>query len=777
MEKRNCISFPLLLMVVLSCVPIWVLSTAGTDARITSTLVPQETAVGPTAVTVNPVADSYVSESEPNANFGQAQSLQLGSGRTCYLMFTLPLLEANATISEARLRVYATSGSTSGYVNVHYCPDDSWTEGGITWSNKPTYNATRADRISPSFWTGWEHPWDVTVNVRRNYASGDPTITFVLVSGGARATYVSREGSSKPQLIIEYLTGLCFRISAESTDQMGRYDNLGSVFIGVTEMSLPGPALVKSGTYSLQYVGDYEFVRWETEGPITVANTMAESTTVEIRGSGLIRAVGKSAGVMLQSSQEGGITSNMGYIVLDDEPHFLPAEISVVKPGQHTISYEGGYTFIRWETLGDLSVSNPFQSATTINVGPGNGTIIAVGSANVMEYAYDDGSCESYQYKAEDPGSMWAVRFSPLFSGILLEARVYIAGNPAGFMIHVMDQNREDIVAPFLATPGSEGWLDVDLSSHDIRVRSREDFYIGVEWITKDSPRVGYDSQDPTDRRSWARNATSWEATSYYYDIMIRAVVETTMLESGITCQLTPGSVGYMNATTISGAVSPADQETATATVVLQYSSNGVPWLNITRVTCSASSYSYSWRTSLPVGSYQIRAVWYGSQTYFGSSSGTQQLLVVKARTTLTCRFVDQTVSTDMRVTVSGDMSPVQRATAVVLTFTYPSGFSSNRTVYTSSNGHFSTDFTPSQEGMYRVQAYWQGDENHMAAQSSASELDVVAPFPYAIAIGAVVVFGGGIVLIILLLRRRSSKPERPLPPPPPIMILAGRSS
>jgi len=777
MEKRSYISFTLLLLIALSCGPASISPTVGSHGRTAEALVPQETSVGPTAVTLTPIADSYVSESEPDANFGQDQSLQLGTGETCYLMFTLPLLEANATICEARLRVYATSGSTSGYIEVHYCPDDSWTEAGITWGNKPTYNATRVDRISPSFWTGWEHPWDVTLDVRRNYASGDPTITFVLVSGGAWARYVSREGSSKPQLIIEYLTGLCFRVSVESTDQMGRYDNLGSVFVGATEISLPGPALIKSGTYSLQYVGDYEFVRWETEGAITVANSIAESTTVDIRGSGLIRAVGKSAGVVLQSVQEGGITSNLGYIVFDDDPHFLPEEVSIVKPGQHTISYEGGYAFIRWDTLGDLSVSDPFQSATTVNVGPGNGTIVAVGSADVMEYAYDDGHCESYQYKAEDPGSMWAVRFSPLFSGMLLKARVYIAGNPAGLTIHVMDENREDVISPFLATPGSEGWLDVDLSGHDIHVRSREDFYIGVEWITEDSPRIGYDSRDPTDHRSWARNATNWEATSYYYDIMIRAVVETTMLGSGVTCRLSPGSVGYMNATTISGAISPADQDTATATVVLQYSSNGVSWFNITSVRCSASSYSYSWRTSLSVGNYQVRALWYGSQTYFGSSSGTQPLQVVKARTTLTCGFLDQTVSADTSVTVSGDMSPVQRATAIVLTFTYPSGYSSNRTVYTSSSGHFSTQFTPSQEGTYGVQAYWQGDENHTGAQSSASELNVVAPFPYAIVIGAVVVLGGGLVLIVFLLRRRSSRPQHRLPPPPPSMSFTGGPS
>lgn len=767
----------LFLIVFLSCMPVLIPSAVGPDAQTIADLVPQEAAVSPSIETVAPVADSYVNESQPDANFGQDGELHLGSGQMCYLMFELPQLEPNATISEARLRVYAHGGSASGYVDVHYCQDDSWTENGIAWNNKPAYNATRAYRISPRFWTGWENPWDVTSDVKRSYALGNRKIALVLVSGGAWAHYNSRESYSGPELIIEYLTAQCYRVSVESVDEKGRFSNLGSIEIEETALSLPGAVLARPGAYPLSYAGDYQFVRWETQGSVDVVSPTGESTTVNIRGPGLIRAVGMSAGVSLQSTQEPGITSNLGYIVLDDIHYFLPEDIPIIKPDQYRISYEGGYEFVRWAVSGDLSVLDPFARSTTVTIRPGNGTIVAVGSADSMEYAYDDGLCDSYQYKAEDAGTMWAVRFSPLFSGRLVKARLYIAGSPGEFKIHVMDKNRTDVIVPFLASPSSEGWFDIDLSGHGIVVKSRQDFYVGIEWITKDIPELGYDSADPVDRMSWKRVDSVWESTPHYYDLMIRAVVETTMVESSITCLLSPGSVEYMSRTTVSGVVSPSDLETATGTVSLQYSSDGISWLNITSVQCVASGYSYSWTTSIPTGIYQIRAVWLGSESYFGSVSGSQQLQVVKANTILTCGFIEQTVTTDTSTEVEGTVSPAVKNKIVTLTFSSPGGYSYNRTALTSSDGSFSVEFTPSEEGTYTVQAYWQGDENHKEARSGTSELRVAAPFPYAILGGAVVLLVGGVVVVFIMLRRRSPRPRRELPPPPSRVHLSNKQS
>jgi len=121
------------------------------------------------------------------------------------------------------------------------------------------------------------------------------------------------------------------------------------------------------------------------------------------------------------------------------------------------------------------------------------------------------------------------VRFTPLFSGQLLMARFYIQdlyslGSNA-FKVHVMDENRIDLITPFERTPTSKGWFDVDLSSYGISVNQGTDFYIGMEWIMDYNPDLGKDITDASDR-SWHWNGTHWEEETYS-DFMIRSVVGT----------------------------------------------------------------------------------------------------------------------------------------------------------------------------------------------------------------------------------------------------------
>ncbi len=328
----------------------------------------------------------------------------------------------------------------------------------------------------------------------------------------------------------------------------------------------------------------------------------------------MIRAVGRSAELALESVQNTGTTSNMGYIIIEDEiyaeRYFLPQNIPLIKPGTYNVSYEGGYSFIRWETVGNISVSNPTQPTTTVMISAGSSTLRAVGSVEIMEYAYDDGQTGTYNYESGDAGSMYAVRFTPLFSGKLLNARFYIVTEPNIFKIHIMDENRNQIIAPFTCNPAADGWFVVDLSTFNIHVEARKDFYVGVEWVQEGKPSIGYDDDDlPRDDRSWFWNGTSWDQYPVYHDLMIRAQIETTMYPSQITCSLNLVSMAYKEETEISGSIYPLNLETAEGLVTLQYGSfsqygsDGVSWFNITTVSCASSSYSYSWRPTLPVGS------------------------------------------------------------------------------------------------------------------------------------------------------------------------------
>lgn len=228
--------------------------------------------------------------------------------------------------------------------------------------------------------------------------------------------------------------------------------------------------------------------------------------------------------VHLESVQDTGATANLGLIAFADYVFSLPTDIDVVN-GSYTVTYSGGYTFVRWETTDGVTVSNENAVSTTVTV-LGNGTLRAVGSVEKLEYAYDHGNPQCH---SESAGRMDAVRFTPIFSDQLLTARYYIYdlySSPSDiFTVHVMDESRNDLVTPFNVTPTSEGWFDVDLSSYGINVNEGVDFYLGMEWIVGYNPDLGKDTTNPSGR-SWRWNGTVWDAEEYK-DFMIRAVVGT----------------------------------------------------------------------------------------------------------------------------------------------------------------------------------------------------------------------------------------------------------
>ncbi|MFP3985456.1 MAG: DNRLRE domain-containing protein [Candidatus Bathyarchaeia archaeon] len=226
--------------------------------------------------------------------------------------------------------------------------------------------------------------------------------------------------------------------------------------------------------------------------------------------------------VHLESVQDTGATANLGLITFADYTFSLPTDVDVVN-GSYAVTYSGGYTFVRWETTGGVSVTDVNAASTTVNVS-GNGTLKAIGNAEKLEYTYD---YENPQRHSESEGKMAAVRFTPLFSGQLLTARYYIydvsSYQSNTFKVHVLDQSRNDVIASFNVTPNSEGWFDVDLSPYGLDVSEGADFYLGMEWIVGYNPDLGKDSTSPSGR-SWRWNGTAW-AQETYTDFMIRAVV------------------------------------------------------------------------------------------------------------------------------------------------------------------------------------------------------------------------------------------------------------
>lgn len=93
-------------------------------------------------ITLTPVADSYVYDGSPATNYGTSPSLacklittSTSYTRETYLGFDLSGI--NRVPLAASLRLSPTSVSTAGIHGVQAVAPGSWTESGITWSNRP----------------------------------------------------------------------------------------------------------------------------------------------------------------------------------------------------------------------------------------------------------------------------------------------------------------------------------------------------------------------------------------------------------------------------------------------------------------------------------------------------------------------------------------------------------------------------------------------------------------------------------------------------------------
>ena len=147
---------------------------------------------------VSPVADSYVSSSKPQANYGRKSTLKAERSPVMrgYLRFDVPSLPGDVT--RATLRIYSSSGSNLGY-DVRAVGDNSWGESTITYANAPSPSATATSSSGP-YRSGTWTSLDVTPLV-----SGAGAVTFALTSKSTRALSVaSREtGSTSPSLVVE----------------------------------------------------------------------------------------------------------------------------------------------------------------------------------------------------------------------------------------------------------------------------------------------------------------------------------------------------------------------------------------------------------------------------------------------------------------------------------------------------------------------------------------------------------------------------------------------
>jgi len=145
-------------------------------------------------------ADAYVEELHPGANKGTLNYLQVqqASNRNTesYIRFTTS--GVSGTIQSVELRVYiTTSGSNNG--PAVYATNNTWTETGITWNNRPALTSGVIDNKGAIARNTWV-TYTVTPQV-----TGNGTYSFALVGDvNDKIGFSSREGSQPPQLLITF---------------------------------------------------------------------------------------------------------------------------------------------------------------------------------------------------------------------------------------------------------------------------------------------------------------------------------------------------------------------------------------------------------------------------------------------------------------------------------------------------------------------------------------------------------------------------------------------
>ena len=145
-----------------------------------------------TAKTIATSADSYVREASPSSAGGTATTIKTdgGTGARMASYFRFPVSGVSHKVLSARLRVYVTNGTGNG--PAIYPTNGAWSEGGLTWSNRPAATGPATDDKGALASGTWVE-YDVTPLVR-----GNGTYNFVTTQPSTDGTEVnSKEHSSR----------------------------------------------------------------------------------------------------------------------------------------------------------------------------------------------------------------------------------------------------------------------------------------------------------------------------------------------------------------------------------------------------------------------------------------------------------------------------------------------------------------------------------------------------------------------------------------------------
>src|SRR5437870_5769019 len=109
-------------------------------ALATISFVVGSASAAPTTLTVNAIADTYVSKHDPDSNYGSKSSIWVSQNSYLALLRFQVSLPDGASVTSVSLRVYSNS-TASGSLVVNQS-SNAWDEMTVTYSNRPTSEST-----------------------------------------------------------------------------------------------------------------------------------------------------------------------------------------------------------------------------------------------------------------------------------------------------------------------------------------------------------------------------------------------------------------------------------------------------------------------------------------------------------------------------------------------------------------------------------------------------------------------------------------------------------
>jgi len=167
------------------------------------------------------------------------------------------------------------------------------------------------------------------------------------------------------------------------------------------------------------------------------------------------------------------------------------------------------------------------------------------------------------------------------------------------------------------------------------------------------------------------------------------------------------------------------------------------------------------------LGKWTVKAVYPGGKKYFGAETKEKSFFVMKIPTSIELSLSVHAINIGESVSVEGSLSPIIKGGAVNIHLSAPNGSVIKKRINIDAQGRFRLEFKPSMPGKWSIQAFYDGDKNHLSSNSKIEGLMVnetwmnkLMGFLSQFMLYIVAAIGGTTALIAFIIYRRKIEYE-----------------